>query len=217
MKAEIEYLEKTLLDDNNVEYAADLIIVGGGPAAIVASQYALRGDMKVIIFEPRELARKVSHHKVWYLPGLEGPIGGSECARILGAQVRCQIIQEEVSRVISRDPKRQVVYTDEKQYYARAVLIATGLRRRNLGVPGEEDFRSRGVFIALDAIPNVECVKSLVDLDQYGFIKTSEDMMTKTPGIFAAGDVRTKYLRQVVTAAADGATAALAIENYLRE
>ncbi|MFH1429011.1 MAG: FAD-dependent oxidoreductase [Candidatus Margulisiibacteriota bacterium] len=210
-------MEKTLLDDKNVEYAADLIIIGGGPAAIVASQYALRGDMTVIIFEPRELARKVSHHKVYFLPGIEGPLDGRECASILASQVRCQVIKEEVRRVISRDPIRHVVYTDEKQYYARAVLIATGLRKRNLGIPGEEDFRSRGVFIALDAIPNVECVKGLVDLDKYGFIKTGEDMMTKTPGIYAAGDVRTKYLRQVVTAAADGATAALAIENYLRE
>ena len=57
--------------------------------------------------------------------------------------------------------------------------------------------------------PDNEAFKSVADLDEYGFIIAGEDCRTKTDGIFAAGDCRTKAVRQLTTAAADGAVAAL--------
>lgn len=60
-----------------------------------------------------------------------------------------------------------------------------------------------GVFIAVGILPNTEKFKGLVDLDESGYIIAGEDGVTSTPGIFAAGDIRTKNLRQVVTAVAD--------------
>ena len=74
-----------------------------------------------------------------------------------------------------------------------------------------------GVFIAVGILPNTEKFKALVDLDESGYIIAGEDGVTSTPGIFAAGDIRTKNLRQVVTAVADGANAVVSVQRYLIE
>lgn len=74
-----------------------------------------------------------------------------------------------------------------------------------------------GVFIAVGILPNTEKFKGLVDLDESGYIIAEEDGVTSTPGIFAAGDIRTKNLRQVVTAVADGANAVASVQRYLIE
>jgi thioredoxin reductase len=212
-----DVLERILTEDHGTDFSADLIIVGGGPAAITASQYAVRDGLSVMIFDPRELARKVALHDVYYLPGCEEVVHGPELAAHFRKQMKCQVIPQMVEKVLPRLPRRHAVYSENGIYYARAVLIATGLRKREMGLLDEEEFRSRGVFVYLDAIPNTQCIKDVVEFDQHGFIRTAETLMTSTPGIFAAGDVRSKYLRQVITAVADGATAAMAIVNYLRE
>ncbi len=72
-----------------------------------------------------------------------------------------------------------------------------------------------GVFIAVGIEPNTAQIEDAVELDEGGYIIAGENTKTSVPGIFAAGDVRTKPLRQVVTAAADGANAITAVENYL--
>ncbi len=72
-----------------------------------------------------------------------------------------------------------------------------------------------GVFIYVGIIPNNQLVASEVELDEQGFILTDESMHTKIPGVYAAGDVVHKVLRQVVTAASDGATAAFSAEKWI--
>lgn len=72
-----------------------------------------------------------------------------------------------------------------------------------------------GVFIAVGTIPNTTFVKGLVALDEKGYIVADESCRTSVEGIFAAGDVRTKQLRQIITAAADGANAVTSVEKYL--
>ena len=72
-----------------------------------------------------------------------------------------------------------------------------------------------GVFVAVGMLPNTELIKGFADLDDYGYVLAGEDCKTSVPGAFAAGDLRTKPLRQVVTAAADGAVAIQGIEAYL--
>ena len=74
-----------------------------------------------------------------------------------------------------------------------------------------------GIFIYVGIIPNNELVKSDVELDEQGFILTDETMGTKVPGLYVAGDVVHKILRQVVTAASDGATAAFSAEKWTEE
>ena len=74
-----------------------------------------------------------------------------------------------------------------------------------------------GVFIAVGMLPETKAYEGLVELDGAGYIKADETGITSCPGIFAAGDIRTKELRQVVTAASDGANAVQSVERYLAE
>ena len=74
----------------------------------------------------------------------------------------------------------------------------------------------QGVFIAVGITPESRAFEGSVDMD-HGYIRAGEDTVTSAPGIFAAGDVRTKPLRQIITAAADGANAITSLERYLVE
>ena len=72
-----------------------------------------------------------------------------------------------------------------------------------------------GLFVSVGQAPNTALFKGQLDLDEAGYIVSGESTETNIPGVYAAGDVRTKELRQVVTAAADGAVAAHMAEGYL--
>ncbi|MEE0028085.1 MAG: FAD-dependent oxidoreductase, partial [Atopobiaceae bacterium] len=72
-----------------------------------------------------------------------------------------------------------------------------------------------GVFVFVGRVPASELVKDLVDLSPAGYVIADERMATRTPGLFVAGDVRDKPLRQIVTAASDGAIAATSASAYL--
>jgi thioredoxin reductase (NADPH) len=74
-----------------------------------------------------------------------------------------------------------------------------------------------GVFIFIGRVPSTDFVEDTVELAKGGYIKVDETLETSQDGVFAAGDVRDKFLRQVVTAAADGATAATAAGSYIEE
>ncbi|PMP92793.1 MAG: thioredoxin-disulfide reductase [Desulfurella sp.] len=74
-----------------------------------------------------------------------------------------------------------------------------------------------GIFIYIGLTPNSKFVSDLIQTDEYGYIITNEEMETNIPGIFAAGDVRKKSLRQVVTACADGAIAASNAQKYIEK
>lgn len=74
-----------------------------------------------------------------------------------------------------------------------------------------------GLFVYIGFIPNTAFLKGQVEMDEAGYIITNDRMETSVPGVFAAGDCRQKLLRQVVTAAGDGAIAAFAAEKYLEE
>ncbi len=88
------------------------------------------------------------------------------------------------------------------------------IRIRNTVSGDMEEMEMDGVFIAVGIHPNTELFKGLVECDEKGYIAAGEDGVTTAPGIFAAGDVRTKPLRQIVTAVADGANAVAGVQDY---
>ncbi len=88
--------------------------------------------------------------------------------------------------------------------------MVSGIKVKNLKGGEEREIKVNGLFIAIGQMPDNERFKNLVDLDEKGYIIAGEDCRTSTAGIFAAGDCRTKNVRQLVTAAGDGAVAALA-------
>ena len=80
-----------------------------------------------------------------------------------------------------------------------------------------QELAVEGVFAAVGQKPNTELVQGKIALDAAGYIEADENTRTNIPGIFAAGDVRKKMLRQVVTAAADGAVAAMEAYHTILE
>ena len=86
----------------------------------------------------------------------------------------------------------------------------------NVKTGEKQELPVQGVFIAVGITPESSAFAGLVEME-HGYIKAGEDGKTSAPGIFAAGDVRTKQLRQIITAAADGANAVTSAERYLTE
>ena len=91
----------------------------------------------------------------------------------------------------------------------------SALRVKNLDTDEEYDIEVNGVFEAVGLIPDNGLFSDLVELDERGYILTDDEMRTRTPGLFAAGDTRQKSLRQIVTACSDGAIAATSAHEYL--
>lgn len=89
------------------------------------------------------------------------------------------------------------------------------IRVRNRNTKEEKAIEADGVFIAVGTMPESAVYKDLVDMDDAGYAVADETCATNIPGVFAAGDIRTKALKQIITAAADGANAITAVEKYL--
>lgn len=90
----------------------------------------------------------------------------------------------------------------------------TGVRVKNKKTGETREIACDGVFVAVGQVPNTGLFKGQVDLDESGYVMAGETTKTNLPGVFAVGDLRKKPLRQVVTAASDGAVAAHFIEEY---
>ena len=91
----------------------------------------------------------------------------------------------------------------------------TGIIVKNALTGEEEALSCDGLFVSIGREPATELVKDQLSLDDRGYIIADESTKTNLPGVYAVGDVRTKELRQIITAAADGAVAAYQAEHYL--
>ena len=267
----------------------DVIIIGSGPAGLSAAIYAGRAKFDTLIIEEKPMSggQIVNTSEVDNYPGLPG-VGGFELAQKMREHAQKSGVTFAKEQVVSVEDKQEkkLVTTNQKQYEAKAVIIASGASYRKLGVPGEERltgmgvsycatcdgafFRNRtvavagggdvaledalflargcekvylihrrdsfrgtkvlaeqvqtnekieimlpvnGIFIAVGMVPNNVKVIPDLALDDTGYIKAGEDGRSSVPGIYAVGDVRTKQLRQVVTAVADGANAIASMES----
>ncbi len=90
-----------------------------------------------------------------------------------------------------------------------------GLILNDLKTAGTKELKVDGLFVAIGQIPKNDMFGDVVKLDGDGFILAAEDCITSCPGVFVAGDCRSKEVRQLTTAAADGAVAALAACSYI--
>ena len=91
----------------------------------------------------------------------------------------------------------------------------TGLVFKNKDDGSIINFKTKGVFIVIGQVPDNKKFENVVDLDRAGYIISDETCTTKTPGLFVAGDCRTKKIRQLTTACGDGAVAATAASTYV--
>lgn len=296
----------------------DVIIIGAGPAGLSAALYLLRSNLDVLLIEKEGIGGQIARSpRLENYPAIES-ISGMEWADKLFNQIDNLGVHFDFGEVTTikklGEAHFQVDYGTIEE--SKAVIIASGVSHRNLGLPKEEQFvghglsycatcdgafykdqdvlvvgdgntavqyaislanlckkvtictlfdkffadeiivkrmeslpnvvirhnleskellgdkeltgvrflnkesgemetlNADGVFVAIGQVPHNEAFAPLVDLEK-GFITVDEDMQTKTPGLFAAGDCLVKKTRQVVTAVSDGAIAAVSVEKYL--
>lgn len=91
----------------------------------------------------------------------------------------------------------------------------TGVLVENVKTGEQQEVACDGVFVAIGRVPDTELFKGVLEMDETGYLKAGESTQTNIPGVFAVGDLRAKPLRQIVTAASDGAVASHFIEEFL--
>ena len=304
----------------------DICVIGGGPAGLAAALYARRAARTALVIEKERVGGQInSTASIENYPGINGE-GGEALAARMAEQCRslgAEFAAGEVTEYRLPGGVKTLV-TDEAEFSARTVILASGRRPLALGARGEAEFIGRGLsycatcdgpmfsgldvcvvgggdsaveeavyltkfargvrlihrrdslraagaiqeaaranakisfvwdsvvrelrgngvleslvienlktgefheikanaedgmmglFVFIGFLPNTERLAGLLDLDE-GYIVTDEKMRTGLAGVFAAGDVRKKPLRQVVTAAADGAIAAVQADRYIAE
>lgn len=145
-------------------------------------------------------------------------VGGGDTA--LDDALYLADIAESVTLVHRRDTFRGAGSTLEKLKANEKVTIKTGVNVKTILGDGEvtgvlldsgEELEAEGVFIAVGMVPETTPVSALVDTDEAGYIVAGEDCRTSCKGIYVVGDVRTKTVRQVCTAVADGACAVYSV------
>lgn len=115
-----------------------------------------------------------------------------------------------------RNPKIKFVWNSTLQEI-RGDGIVESVILRNVKTNELTELETNGVFVYVGTVPQTGFLKGKVNLDERGYIITDEQMETNVDGVFGVGDARVTYLRQVITAAADGAIAAVAAEKYIIE
>jgi thioredoxin reductase (NADPH) len=115
---------------------------------------------------------------------------------------------------VFNNPKISILFENEPRAFTRdGDKIITEIE--NLKNNQRQKVVSDGVFIFIGMKPNIELFKDKLNLDNWGYIKTDEDMRTSIPGVYAVGDVTSKKYRQITTAVADGTIAAMAIAKEM--
>ena len=299
----------------------DIVIVGSGPAGLTAALYARRAEKSVLVIEKSTFGGQITHSpRVENYPGFIA-VSGNEFADKLLEQVISQGAEIELDAVkeVKGVPGNYTVVTENSEFLAKSVIIASGSKHRTLNLTNEELYTGEGIsycavcdgafykgktvaiigggntalqeacllsdgcekvyviqnlaymtgegnlvkrleqkenvefifstvvtdiladgvfkgirtvntesgeekellldgiFVAIGQMPENEPFKNIVNLNEYGYIASGEDCVPKNApeGIFVAGDCRTKSIRQVTTATADGAVAALAACRFI--
>lgn len=294
----------------------DVIIIGGGPAGLTTALYALRGNLKVLMFEGNMIGGQASQGwDIENYPGFE-KIGGVELSLKMHSQVEKLGLETVYERVEDIDLKNKTIMASNGEYKAKCIVLCNGVSPRRLAIDGEREFINRGVsycgvcdgalykgkevvvvgrgnsaieevlnlvniaghltlinkddrikcdaklleayrknsdkiteiqfakinkikgsnkvetleietpngvqdikcdglFISIGRIPDTEILDGQIELDDKGYIVTDEDMLTSVDGVFAAGDVRSKRVKQVATAVGDGCIAGVSVIRYI--
>jgi len=220
----IELVEKgKVVKTTEGEYQAKAVIVAAGAEP---NQLGVPG-------EERLLGRGIS-----YCATCDGPLFRDQVVAVIGggdsAVEEGLSLTRFASRVIlihRRDQLRatkllqQRAFANQKMEFLWDTVVeeilgdgkVKGLSLCNVKTGERSTIEVSGVFIYVGLHPNTEFLRGLLPLDAQGHVVTTGEMKTEKAGIFAAGDIRQNSPRQVITAAADGATAALSAERFLSE
>lgn len=145
---------------------------------------------------------------------VEATLLAETCKKVTIVQNLPYLTGEKVTAeaLVARDNVEVVYSAVVKEFKGADELEAVVLKAEN----GEEiTLTPDGVFVAIGLAPENSAFENLAELNEQGYIKSDENCLTKTEGVFVAGDCRTKSVRQIATAAADGAVAALKAVEYI--
>ncbi|MDK2902248.1 MAG: thioredoxin reductase [Clostridiales bacterium] len=303
----------------------DVVIIGGGPAGMTSAIYCGRARLKTLLIEKSLVGGLATYtSEIENYPGFPESISGNDLMKLFDKQVKKFGVDIKLTDVkgLRFEERYKVVSTFRTDYYAKAVIIATGGKPRLTGAKNEERYlydkgisfcatcdaayytdkdvmvigsgdaaieegifltkfarqvsvsviheegvmdankvaqekalknekmkfywntvvdsfegeerlervvlknlktgelipvKVDGCFLFIGYLPNTEIFKGIIDMNDKGYIKTNELMETNVEGIYAVGDVRDKFLRQVSTSVGDGATAAVMAEKYIEE
>lgn len=173
--------------DANFFEDLEVFVVGGGDSAVEEAIYLTKFARKVTVIHRRDELRAAKS------------------------------IQEKAFR----NPKMNFMWDSVvEELHGDGILSGMTVKNVKTGeltrVDADEDDGMFGLFGFIGNVPRSDLFEGILDMER-GYIKTDEDMHTNIPGVYAAGDVRVKSFRQVVTAAADGAIAAMQAEKYIAE
>lgn len=154
-------------------------------------------------------------------------VGGGDTA--LGDAIYLTRFASSVTVVHRRDALRATRILQERAFADKKIKFCLksvvteiigsnkveGVKVKDVATSGEKTVKADGVFVLIGQSPNSGDFKDMLKLDEKGYILSDEGMKTSVDGIFACGDVRSKPLRQVVTAAGEGATAAVSAQHYV--
>ena len=123
--------------------------------------------------------------------------------------------EQKLADALAQKDNVEVIFSTVVAGYETENGTLTGLRLRNEETGAESHIRVDGAFLAVGLQPENDAFAEFATLNDWGYFDSGEDCLTHTEGIFVAGDCRSKRIRQVVTASADGAVAAMAACRYL--
>lgn len=191
-KGEREYMGKGVsycaTCDANFFEDFEVYVVGGGDSAVEEAMYLTKFARKVTIIHRRNELR-----------------AAKSIQEKAFANPKIAFLWDSVVEEIYGDDILQGMFVKN---------VKTGETTKIEADPDDGMF---GLFGFIGTVPNSEVFQGAIDMDERGYIKADEDMHTSVPGVYAAGDVRIKSLRQVVTAAADGAIAAVQVERSMSD
>lgn len=208
----------------------DLVIVGGGAAGLTAALYASRSGLDCIVLDPSS----PEGSSIALTDAVENYTGFSDIAGF-------DLIQHFYSHAksfganfvkqslvgIRKNYDGFILECSDSEVKTKSVILCMGATHKKLGIDGVEKVKSvtldnekilktDGVFVAVGLEPRTECVKGFVKTDDNGYVIADETCQTSVSGIFVAGDIRTKNLRQIITACCDGANSVYGINKFLK-
>lgn len=166
----------------------DVYVIGGGDSAVEEAMFLTKFARKVTIVHRRDTLRAA----------------------------------KSIVEKAEKNEKIDFIWNSEvKEIKGEGIVEAMVLKNRETGeeteIVANEDDGTFGIFVFVGYLPQTDLFKGIIDMDERGYIPTDDNMKTNIEGVFAAGDNRVKSLRQVVTATADGAIAAIQAEKYIEE
>ena len=136
------------------------------------------------------------------------------CAKVYLVHRRDQLRASAVYRRALDEQGVEIIWNSRVTALRKEIRL-TGVELEDVKTGEKRELACDGIFVAIGRVPDTGLFSGQVELDPAGYIVADETCRTSVPGVFAVGDVRTKAVRQVVTAAADGANAAHFAEEYL--